>query len=187
MANSPRAKDWDLLINSRVARAKFSSRPTWQAGSFFHFVQRKTAPNISLFILSGLDVPSVDVVINFDAPTHSKDYIHRVGRTARAGRSGKSILIVSQYDVEMMLRLEQTLDQKLELYATDEELCLLKERVDEAGRHTASQLRDEQVKLKLKSSRKRRPIVEEADEKDRDDDVVEAGMPKHSLEKKRRT
>lgn len=61
----------------------------------------------------GLDIPSVDVVINYDIPTDSKAYIHRVGRTARAGRSGKSISLVTQYDLEMYLRIEQVLEKKL--------------------------------------------------------------------------
>ena len=61
----------------------------------------------------GLDIPSVDVVINYDIPTDSKAYIHRVGRTARAGRSGKSISLITQYDLEMYLRIESVLGKKL--------------------------------------------------------------------------
>ena len=64
----------------------------------------------------GLDIPLVDMVINFDIPTNSKDYIHRVGRTARAGNSGRAITIVTQYDIEILQKIETLLGRKLEEY-----------------------------------------------------------------------
>merc|ERR1719419_726217 len=83
----------------------------------------------------GLDIPHVDIVVNYDIPTHSKDYIHRVGRTARAGRAGKAVTFVSQYDVELYQRIEQLIEKKLPLYPTEEkEVMVLLERVVEAQR-----------------------------------------------------
>merc|ERR1711920_235941 len=62
----------------------------------------------------GLDVPAVDLVVNYDIPKNSKDYIHRVGRTARAGRSGRSMTLVTQYDIELFQRIEHFLGRKLD-------------------------------------------------------------------------
>ncbi|CAG8489522.1 10873_t:CDS:2 [Paraglomus brasilianum] len=92
----------------------------------------------------GLDIPLVDAVINFDIPQNSKDYIHRVGRTARAGRSGKSITLVTQYDVELFQRIEQVIDKKMEQFplGDKEEVLLLQERVAEAQRIATIELKE---------------------------------------------
>lgn len=55
----------------------------------------------------GLDIPTVDLVINYDVPAVPRDYVHRVGRTARAGRGGRAITLVSQYDVSLLHKIEE--------------------------------------------------------------------------------
>lgn len=100
----------------------------------------------------GLDIPHVDVVINFDLPQHSKDYIHRVGRTARAGRYGQAVTFVTQYDVEMYQKIEHLIGKKLPLYETvEQEVMILLERVVEAERLA----RIEQRELEEKGRRRK--------------------------------
>lgn len=91
----------------------------------------------------GLDIPSVDVVLNYDVPSDSKTYIHRVGRTARAGKSGHAISVVTQYEVEIWFRIEAALGKKLEEYATEkDEVMVFKPRVEEAQRHAAKEMKN---------------------------------------------
>ncbi|XP_015516157.2 probable ATP-dependent RNA helicase DDX47 [Neodiprion lecontei] len=105
----------------------------------------------------GLDIPHVDIVINFDIPTHSKDYIHRVGRTARAGRSGRAITFVTQYDVELYQRIEQLISKKLPLYTTQEdEVMVLQERVSEAHRMVKMEMKDIEDNKKSGKGKKRK-------------------------------
>ena len=67
----------------------------------------------------GLDVPTVSHVFNYDVPNHSEDYVHRIGRTGRAGRKGDAIMLVARLD-------ERNYDDILNLIKTDaiEELVI---------------------------------------------------------------
>ncbi|MBI4448968.1 DEAD/DEAH box helicase [Candidatus Woesearchaeota archaeon] len=54
----------------------------------------------------GIDVPGVTHVINYDVPKFEQDYIHRIGRTARAGESGKAITFLTDQDFEFLYKIE---------------------------------------------------------------------------------
>ncbi|GMT31532.1 hypothetical protein PFISCL1PPCAC_22829 [Pristionchus fissidentatus] len=102
----------------------------------------------------GLDIPHVDAVMNFDVPAQSKDYVHRVGRTARAGRAGLAVTFVTQYDVEMYQKIEQHIGKKLEEYSCMEsDVMLLVERVAEAGRLAKEELKDMEERKKFGKKR----------------------------------
>ncbi|EFE41407.1 hypothetical protein TRV_03842 [Trichophyton verrucosum HKI 0517] len=91
----------------------------------------------------GLDIPAVDLVLNFDLPSDSKTYIHRVGRTARAGKSGRAISVVTQYEVEIWQRIEAALGKQLPEHKTEkEEVMVLSDRVGDAQRLAVTEMKD---------------------------------------------
>jgi len=61
----------------------------------------------------GLDIPAVSHVFNFDVPHHADDYVHRIGRTGRAGLTGTAITIVSPADSKSVATIEKLIGQPI--------------------------------------------------------------------------
>ncbi|MDF3414024.1 DEAD/DEAH box helicase [Sulfitobacter sp. M57] len=61
----------------------------------------------------GLDVPSVSHVYNFDVPSHAEDYVHRIGRTGRAGRDGTAIMICTPRDEKNLEDVERLVQHQI--------------------------------------------------------------------------
>jgi len=62
----------------------------------------------------GLDIPDVSHVINYDAPHHAEDYVHRIGRTGRAGKSGQALTIVARADQKAIAEIEKLIARKID-------------------------------------------------------------------------
>ena len=74
--------------------------------------------DVSLLIASdvaarGLDIPAVSHVFNFDVPHHPDDYVHRIGRTGRAGLTGTAITIVAPADQKSVTAIEKLIGQSI--------------------------------------------------------------------------
>ena len=62
----------------------------------------------------GLDIPNVSHVFNFDVPIHSEDYVHRIGRTGRAGRTGDSMTLCLPYEEKYLEKIEELIEMKID-------------------------------------------------------------------------
>jgi superfamily II DNA/RNA helicase len=110
-----RKKDVDIVAKS-LSVHKISSAPIH--GDLPQSLRTETLEkfkngDIKILVASdvaarGLDVPTVSHVFNYDVPNHSEDYVHRIGRTGRAGRKGETVMLVSRLD-------EKNYDEILEL------------------------------------------------------------------------
>lgn len=78
------------------------------------FKQRKIDMLIATDIVSrGIDIDDIQMVINYDCPRDPEDYVHRIGRTARAGKEGRAITLVGEKDLFPLRKIERLLEEKI--------------------------------------------------------------------------
>ena len=73
-------------------------------------VQMLVATNI---VSRGIDIEGIDLIINYDVPRDAEDYIHRIGRTARAESSGMAITLITEKDQDYFLKIEQMIEKEV--------------------------------------------------------------------------
>ncbi|CAF0993564.1 unnamed protein product [Adineta steineri] len=126
----------------------------------------------------GLDIPSVDLIINHNVPFVPKEYVHRVGRTARAGRSGTAITLVTQYDVKLMHKIEDRISKSLTEYRVQEkEVLKLLVEVSMTRSQVEIQLDEEDFGEAEKINKRKHRILEQ--------EILAEANPKKSKNKKK--
>ena len=73
-------------------------------------------------VARGIDIDDIAMVINFDVPRDEEDYVHRIGRTARAGRGGRAVTLVCERDMHFFRQIERFLETEIEKEKIPEEL-----------------------------------------------------------------
>jgi ATP-dependent RNA helicase RhlB len=90
----------------------------------------------------GLDIEGLAMVINYDLPNETENYVHRIGRTARAGKTGKAVTLASEQDVYELPGIERYIGRKIPSETATAELLA----VDKSeGKHIHTDFYEEQV------------------------------------------
>ena len=79
------------------------------------FRSGKTRIMVATDVMSrGIDIKGIDLVMNYDVPGDAEDYVHRIGRTARAKTEGRAVTLISQEDMFKFSKIERLIDRELE-------------------------------------------------------------------------
>ena len=125
---SSKAKTKDLTIS--IIRAGFNAKAmhsdldqSERDNVMYQFRSGKIDILVATDIVArGIDIDDIQLVINYDVPHDKEDYVHRIGRTARAGKNGRSITLVSEKDQQYFMRIERFLEKEVEKLPVPESL-----------------------------------------------------------------
>ena len=78
------------------------------------FSSRQTRVLVATDVLSrGIDIKDINLIVNYDVPGDAEDYVHRVGRTARANTKGEAITFINEQEQEKFLQIEKLIDREI--------------------------------------------------------------------------
>ncbi|CAL7937082.1 unnamed protein product [Xylocopa violacea] len=132
----------------------------------------------------GLDIPTVELVINHVIPNVPTEYIHRVGRTARAGKDGMAVTLITPHDIKLLHAIENTIGTQLTEYkVNDKEIVTILTQVSVAKREAEMKL-DESDFYEKRRIHKRKKLILQGKDPDEIEQILE--YRKHKLKKKTR-
>jgi superfamily II DNA/RNA helicase len=115
----------------------------------------------------GLDVKGVSHVFNFDAPWHPDDYVHRIGRTGRAGATGTAYTFVTSADEEAIAQIEKLTKHKIERLART--VVAAEEKAERAPREKASREKPQRETRPARQPRAAKPLANRPQVEENDD------------------
>ena len=87
------------------------------------FKNRKTTILVATDVVSrGIDIDDIELVINYDVPNEAADYVHRIGRTARAAKTGVGLTLITPADQGKFLKIEELIEQEVRKLKVPDEL-----------------------------------------------------------------
>jgi superfamily II DNA/RNA helicase len=87
-------------------RARLKTLEAFRGGEITYLIASDVAAR-------GLDIPDVSHIFNFDVPVHPEDYVHRIGRTGRAGREGHAFMMVTPHEMKAVKAIEQLIRREI--------------------------------------------------------------------------
>ena len=138
-------------------------------------LERFKAGEVNILVASdvaarGLDIKGVSHVFNFDTPWHPDDYVHRIGRTGRAGAKGRAFTFVSEEDGEAIANVEKLTGSAIKMFGKEDVRVDLSEviaRAEAAKAEAPREEREEREERKPRRAREERAPREEREERPR--------------------
>ena len=140
-------------------------------------LERFKSGDINILVASdvaarGLDIKGVSHVFNYDTPWHPDDYVHRIGRTGRAGAKGRAFTFVTKADAEAIDNVEKLTGSKIKVFGKDDVRVELAEPAAKSGAKSGGRKSEEDAKEAGEESRDEKPRRSRS--RKRDDDGANA-------------